>query len=76
MQRREYQLLHFLQHGAVRLIVDRPPSFILYDIALGIELLLRHRREQLTHPVSFQPQRQRKLVRWNCLEVVGPLEPG
>src|SRR6476661_7580058 len=76
MRNREYQLLHLLEHRTVRLIVHRPASLVLHDVPLGVELLLRHCREQITHAIRFQPQRQGKLVRRNGLEVVGALEPG
>src|SRR5690242_1748913 len=34
-----------LPPGPVGLIVDRPASLVLHDVALGVQLLLRHRRE-------------------------------
>src|SRR6266566_7914367 len=75
MRWRKHELLHLLEHCAVRLIVDRPAALVLNNIPLSIEFLLRHCRQQLTHSVSFEPERQSKLVRWNSLEVVRSLEP-
>ena len=60
---------------AVRLIVDRPASFVLHDIALRIELLLRHRGKQVSHAIRLEPERKLEMVRWHRLEIVRPIEP-
>ncbi len=65
-----------LPPGAVRLVVDRPAALVLHDVALGVELLLRHRREQPAHAVGLEPERDRELVRRHGLEVVRAVEPG
>ncbi len=65
-----------LPPGAVRLIVHAPASFVDHDIALVVELCLRHGRQQLTHAIGLEPERYRQLVRWHRLEVVGAIEPG
>ncbi len=53
----------FGQHGGELGIFDQTiglilahPLFILHDAALGIELGLRHRAEQVTHAIGFQEQ--------------------
>jgi hypothetical protein len=61
---------------AVRLIVDRPAPLVLHHVALRVELLLRHRREQPAHAIGFQPERDGQLVRRDGLEVVGSVQPG
>src|SRR5688572_10323457 len=73
---RKCELRKFFPPRAVRLIVNRPPAFILHDIALCIELFLRHCGKQRAHSVRFEPECQRKLIRRNSLEVVGSFEPG
>jgi len=45
-------------------------------MTMGVELLLCHRGQQVTHSVGLQPQCECKLIRGNCLEVVGAVEPG
>ena len=71
----ERECRKLLPPRAVRLIVDRPASFVFHDVTLGVELLLRHRRQQAAHPVGLQPQRECKLIRRDGLEVVGAVEP-
>jgi hypothetical protein len=75
MRGRKYQLLQLLQHRPVGLVVDRPTPFVFDDVALRVELLLRHRRQEVAHSIRLEPQRERELVRRNGLEVVGSLEP-
>src|SRR6476620_2476522 len=72
---RERERWELFPPRAVWLIVDRPASFVLHDVTLRVELLLRHRREEATHPVGLQPQCECKLIRRNGLEVVGAVEP-
>jgi hypothetical protein len=60
---------------AVRLVVDRPAALIHHDFTLGIELLLGHCRQELAHTIRLEPECQAKLVRWNGLEVIRPIEP-
>src|SRR6185295_10968735 len=72
----EHQLLELLEHRAVRLIIYGPPALIFYNVPLGIELLLRHGRQQVTHAICFQPECQSQLVGRHRLEIVRALEPG
>src|SRR2546423_7916490 len=72
---RKCQFLHFLQHRAIGLIVHGPTSLVLYDVALSVELTLRHCCKEFTHPIRFQPECERQLVRRDGLEVVGAFEP-
>jgi len=55
MRGRENKLLHLLEERAIRLVVYGPPSLVLNDIALCIELRLRDRGQELAHPIGFQP---------------------
>src|SRR5687768_6348839 len=64
-----------LQPCSIRLIVDGPAALILHDVALCIQLFLRHRRQQAAHSVCFQPESERQLIRGNCLVIVRPLQP-
>src|SRR3712207_7165443 len=43
---------------SVRLVVHRPAALVLHDVALRVELLLRHRRQQVAHAVRLQPERE------------------
>jgi len=52
---RERECRELFPPRTVRLIVDRPASLVLHDIALGVELLLRHRRQEATHAVCLEP---------------------
>ena len=61
---------------AVRLVVHRPAALVLHDVALRVELLLRHRGKQLAHAIGLEPERGRELVGRHRLEVVRALEPG
>ena len=60
----------------VRLVVDAPAALVLHDVALVVELLLRHRRQERGHPIGLEPQRQLELVAGERLEVVRAVEPG
>src|SRR5690242_21250444 len=62
MRYRKDELLQLLQHCSVRLIINRPAALVFNDVALSIELLLRHCGQQITHSIRFQPERQRQLV--------------
>ena len=55
----------------VRLIVVPQTLLFLDGLTLVIEILLRYR--QASHPVGFEPQRERQLVRRQRLEIVRPL---
>ena len=68
--------LHPLIPVAVRLVVDRPAPLVLHHLALVVELLLGHRRQQAGQPVGLEPQGQLQLVAGQRLEVVGAVEPG
>ena len=61
---------------AVRLVVHRPAALVLHDVALRVELLLRHRRQQIAHAIRLEPERELELVRRHGLEVVRAVEPG
>ena len=74
--RRECQSWQPFPPRAVRLVVHRPAALILHDVALRVELLLRHRRKECAHAVGLQPEGDRQLVRRNRLEVVRTIEPG
>ena len=50
--------------------------FILDDAALGIQLRLRHRAQQMPHPVGFQEQCPVECARRHRLEIIGAVEPG
>ena len=70
------------QRGELR-IFDQPiglilahPLFILHDAALGIELGLRDRAQQMAHPVRFQEQRAIERAGRHRLEIIGAVEPG
>jgi hypothetical protein len=60
----------------VGLVVDRPAPLIFYDVALGVELLLCHRGKKRSHAVRLEPESELELIRWDCLEIIRPLEPG
>src|SRR5689334_3130236 len=62
MRYRKDELLQLLQHCSVRLIINRPAALVFNDVALSIQLLLRHCGQQITHSIRFQPERQRQLV--------------
>ena len=47
----------------------------MHDVALRVELLLRHRGQQLAHAIRLEPERELELVRRHRLEVVRALEP-
>src|SRR5688572_11778072 len=64
-----------LQPCSIRLIVDGPAALVLHDVALCIQLFLRHRRQQAAHSVCFEPESERQLIRGNCLVIVRPLQP-
>ena len=76
MVRRKAERRKLFHPRAVRLIVHRPPSLVHHDFALSVELLLRHRRQQLAHAIRFEPQRELELIRRQRLEIVRALEPG
>ena len=60
---------------AIRLILAHP-LFILDDAALGIQLRLRHRAQQMAHPVGFKEQRAVERAGRHRLEIIGAIEPG
>ena len=74
--RRKRERRQPLPPRAIGLIVHAPAALVLHDIALRVQLLLRHRRKQLSHAIRFEPERGRQLVRWHRLEVVRAVEPG
>ena len=76
MLAREAERRQPLPPGAVRLIVYRPATLVLHHVALRVELLLCHRREEPRHAVRFEPERELQLMRRHRLVVVGPIEPG
>ena len=47
---------------AVRYVVDRLPPLVLDHVALVVELLLRHRRQQKAHPIGLEPERQLECI--------------
>ena len=48
---------------------------ILNNTALIIEFLLRHRSEEIAHPVTFKEQRAVKRCGWHRLEIIGAVKP-
>ena len=76
MARREAEGRKSLPPAAIRLVVHRPPTLVLHDVALRVELLLRHRRQQIAHAIRFEPECQLELIRRHGLVVVGAVEPG
>ena len=66
---------HIVEHEAARLVIALA-LFILHHAALVIELLLRHRAEQVAHAVAFQPQRAVQGRARHGLEIIGAIEPG
>ena len=68
--------LHLLVPRPVGLVVDAPAALVLDHVALVVELLLGHRRQQRRHAVGLEPQRQLELVPGERLEVVRSVEPG
>ena len=65
----------FIEHQPARLIIALP-LFILHHAALVIEFFLRHRAEQIAHPVAFQPQRAFQCRAGHSLEIIGAVEIG
>ncbi len=61
---------------AVRLIIDRPAALVLHDITLGVELLLRHRRQHPSHTVGFEEQCDLEPVGGHRLVIVRAVQPG
>jgi hypothetical protein len=47
--------LHLLVPGSVRLVVDGPAALVLDDVALVVQLLLGHRREEARQPIRLEP---------------------
>src|SRR5262245_59824579 len=66
----------FLPPCSVRLVVHRPAAFVFHDISLCVEFLLCHRRNQPSHPVGLEPQRQRQKTGWYRLVIIRAIEPG
>ena len=60
----------------VRLVVDAPAALVLHDVALVVELLQGHRRQQARHAIGLEPQRHLELVAGERVEVVRPIQPG
>ena len=65
------------------LVFDQPerlvialPLLVLDDAALVIEHLLRHRAEQVAHPVALEEQRHVERAGRHGLEIIGAVEPG
>src|SRR3546814_9773993 len=54
---REQRVLRLIIDDTIGLVVALP-LFVLDDAALLVELLLRHRAEQMPHAVAFHEQRQ------------------
>ena len=73
---REAERRQTLPPRAVRLVVDRPAAFVLHDVALRVELLLREPWQHPAHAIGLEPERQRDLVGRNGFIVVRPIEPG
>src|SRR5690606_672265 len=76
MIRRIHECLDALVPVAVRLVVDAPAPLVLHDIALVVELLLRHRGKQPAESVALQPETQLEVVRGQRLVVVRAVQPG
>ena len=70
------------QRGELRIfdqaigLVLAHPLFILDDAALGIQLRLRHRAQQMAHPVGFQEQCPVERAGRHRLEIIGAIKPG
>jgi hypothetical protein len=73
---REELGLELLLERAVRTVVVRPALLVLDHLTLVVEVLLAERVEQRRHAIRLEPERELELVRWQGLEVVGPVEPG
>src|SRR5688500_10905537 len=76
MRRRKTERRQTFPPRAVWLVINRPAALIFYDIALGVEFFLGHRRQETPHAIRFKPERQLELLRWDSFEVVGSIEPG
>ena len=75
MARREQRLQLRIFDEAIGLVVALP-LLVLDDVDLVGEVRLRHRAEQMPHPVALQPQRARQRRGGHRLEIVGAIEPG
>ena len=73
---RERERRQSLPPGPIRLVIHRPASFVLHDVALRVEFFLRHRGEQVSHAVRLKPQCQLELIGRNGFEIVRAIEPG
>ena len=65
---------HQIFDEPVRLVVALA-LFVLHDAALVIQLLLRHRAEQMPHAVALQEQCALQSAGRHRLEIVCPVEP-
>src|SRR3546814_2510341 len=72
---REQRVLRLIIDDTIGLVVALP-LFVLDDAALLVELLLRHRAEQMPHAVAFHEQSQVERTRRDRLDIVGMVEPG
>jgi hypothetical protein len=61
---------------AVGLIVHALAPLVLHDVALRVELLLRHDRQQPPHAVGFEPEHERERIGRSPLEIVGAVVVG
>ena len=59
----------------IRLVVALT-LFVLDDAALVIELVLRHRAEQMAHAIGFEEERAFERAGWHGFEIIGAIEPG
>ena len=57
----------------VRAVLVVLPPLVEHDVALGLESLRRHRRQQISHPIRFHPERQVDCARRHHFPVVGAI---
>ena len=75
MAAREDVLVHLVAQQAIGLVVA-PALLVLDDAALVIELLLRHRTEQIAHAIAFEHQHAVDRGGRNGFEIIGAVGIG
>jgi hypothetical protein len=73
---REEQLVEPLVGAAVGLVVDPLAALVHHHLALHLQLLGGHRRQQPAHAVGLQPQAELEVRGGQRLVVVGAVVPG